>query len=271
MIRISIRYLLFTVFSTLIVVTACNKDDALQNQLTGTALIESIRNNNLENIIIPHHIDDYTRLIMVQNLGFHAWELDLNYFIEGGQPVIRVKHNYDFFLSPSLEEYLRITKLENVEKLWFDVKNMDAQNFSGIALRMHQLDSIFDLKNRVIFESSDNSNLLKIFRENGWHTAYYLPDYKIEEWIIEKDTTAQKQYAESLIEQLHMQDVSSISFDVSCYSFVKEYLENKIQTDIVYHTWDLSLKLNDLDFIDKYKKKVYSKDARIKTVLIPLD
>jgi hypothetical protein len=271
MIRISIRYLLIIASSIIIVVTACKKDDALQNQLTGTALIESIRNNNLENIIIPHHIDDYTRLIMVQNLGFRAWELDLNYFFEGGRPIIKVKHNYDFFLSPSLEEYLRIAKLENVDKLWFDVKNMDAQNFSGILLRMHQLDSIFDLKNRVIFESSNNSNLLKTFRENGWHTAYYLPDYKIDEWIIENDTSAQKQYAESLIQQLYMQDVSSISFNVSCYSFVKDYLENEIQIDIVYHTWDLSLKLNDLNFIDKYKKKVYSKDPRIKTVLIPID
>ena len=268
--RISIKHFLLVVVSAM-VVAACKMDNASQSQSKKSALIESIRNNDLDNIVIPHRIDNLARMQMVQKLGFRAWELDLNFYLEDSVPVFRVKHNRDSLHAPSLEEYLRQANLENVDKLWFDVKNLTNDNFEGIVLQMHQLDSRFDLKNRVIFESSNKSEILKYFRDNGWHTAYYLPYLSINKWIEEKDTTAQLQYAESLSHQLVMQDIAAISFDVSCYSFVKEYLENQISTDIVYHTWDLSLKLNDQKFIEKYKKKVYSKDARIKTVLIPID
>ncbi len=254
-----------------IVVTACNMDNASQSQSKESALIESIRDNDLENVVIPHRIDDLSRMQMVQKLGFRAWELDLNYYLEGETSVFRVKHNHDSLQAPTLEEYLRQAHLENVDKLWFDVKNLTNDNFEGIALRMQQLDSIFGLKNRVIFESSNTSMVLKQFREDGWQTAYYLPYWSIDKWIKANDTTAQKQYAESLSQQLEMQNVVAISFDVTCYPFVKEYLENIIPVDIVYHTWDLSLKLNDPKFIEKYKEKSYSKDARIRTVLIPID
>ena len=267
--RISINHFLAIIISAVLVATACKKDKVIQKQIVGNGLIETIRNNNLENIIIPHRINSFPRIEMVQNLGFRGWELDLNYYIENGLPTFRVKH--DYFLSPTLEEYLKKANLKNVDKLWFDIKNLNAQNFSGIKLRINQLDSMFNLKNRIIFETSNTSIMLKYFSEKGWHTTYYLPFWTIDKWIENNDTIAQKQYAISLTQQLHMQEVEAISFDVSCYSFVKQFLEDKIPSTIVYHTWDLSLKLNDQDFIDMYKKKVYSKDTRIKTVLIPID
>jgi hypothetical protein len=268
--KISIKHLLSVVVLA-IMVTACKVDNASQTSPNDSTLIKSIRKNNLENIVIPHRIDDLARMQMVQKLGFRAWELDLNYYMEDSVPVFRVKHNHDSLQAPTLEEYLRQANLNQVDKLWFDIKNLKKENFEGIALRMHQLDSIFDLKNRIIFESSNTSDILKYFREEGWQTTYYLPYLSINKWINANDTIAQMQYAESLSHQLVMQKVAAISFDVTCYPFVKEYLEDQIPAKIVYHSWDLSLKLNDPNFLKKYKEKKYSADHRIKTVLIPID
>jgi hypothetical protein len=148
--KISIKHLLSVVVLA-IMVTACKVDNASQTSPNDSTLIKSIRKNNLENIVIPHRIDDLARMQMVQKLGFRAWELDLNYYMEDSVPVFRVKHNHDSLQAPTLEEYLRQANLNQVDKLWFDIKNLKKENFEGIALRMHQLDSIFDLKNRIIF------------------------------------------------------------------------------------------------------------------------
>ena len=61
----------------------------------------------------------------------------------------------------------------------------------------------------------------------------------------------------------------AVSFDAALYPFVQKYLRAKIPTDIVYHTWDLSLRLFNENTVSKLKKKAYFEDQRVKTILIP--
>lgn len=46
--------------------------------------------------------------------------------------------------------------------------------------------------------------------------------------------------------------------------------EEKLNRKIVYHTWDMSLSLDDRLVIEKYLVQPYAKDKLIKTVLIPI-
>jgi len=72
--------------------------------------------------------------------------------------------------------------------------------------------------------------------------------------------------ADRLNEQIRNQEVLAVSFDLSLYPFVKNYLEPKIPDNIVYHTWG-SVKLCQFNAVGKLQQSDYFKDSRVKTII----
>ena len=85
----------------------------------------------------------------------------------------------------------------------------------------------------------------------------------------ENNTREIADLAEKIVSQTLQQRISAISFDHRIYPFVKEYLENSLDQEIVYHSWDLSLGLFDVDLKDHLSQKNYYTDQRVKTILLP--
>jgi hypothetical protein len=52
---------------------------------------------------------------------------------------------------------------------------------------------------------------------------------------------------EEIANQLELQNLTAVSFDYRLYPFVKSNLKNKIPTNIIYHTWDVTA-LEDQNF-----------------------
>ena len=234
-----------------------------------STLIEKLIAASLEGKVIPHRINTKEHLIEIQNEGFRVWELDLVFYSTGTENYFLVQHGADTSISISLYDYLSIANMDKVIKLWFDVKNLNDSNLYAALNRLNFLDSTFDISRRIILESKIKNPELKIFRKYNWHTSYYIPYEQIEDWIDNNDTIAQYNYGQILSNQLLMQDIAAVSFDVTCYSFVKKYLEPYISYNLVYHSWDMTLSLKEKDFIRNYFEKDYSDDNRVKTVIIP--
>ncbi|MCK5856116.1 MAG: hypothetical protein KAG64_01425 [Bacteroidales bacterium] len=249
----------------LLSISSCTKRE---NEQVG--IVERLKNNNLHNIVIPHRINSTKRVSMVHNLGFNAWELDLNFYQDNGD-YFKVQHDKNLLPAPLFSEYLTSVAIYPLTKLWLDTRGVNNSNYDFILKRFSYIDSIYHIKDIAIIETSFKSKEFSEFRNRGWHTSYYLPYQDVNQLIADGDTTAQEFYANLLAIQLSAQNVSAISFDVSCYSFVIDFLEKRISNDIVYHCWDLSLNLSHQEFIRQYKEKEYSKNSRIKTVLIPID
>jgi hypothetical protein len=57
--------------------------------------------------------------------------------------------------------------------LWFDCKNVRTDNLEVFLEQLTRLDSLYQLKNRIIIESA-NLDMLEIFSARGYFTSYYL-------------------------------------------------------------------------------------------------
>jgi len=264
------RRLIIILIASFVLTVACESDAIPDEKIEHEGIVAQLRAKGLENIVIPHRIDDFDRMKMVQQMGFTGWELDLVFYSDSNKTYFSVKHNQDSTQAPSFEEYLEKVDFKTQKKLWLDIKNINTSNFANMKSHLDSLNSAFDLKDIAIIESNNKTTQMALFSAEDWHTAYYLPYWNIIKWIDNNDTIAQLNYANELSQQLQYQNSSSISFDVLCYPFVKGFLEQKISKDIIYHCWDLSLDLGDSNFIVKYFEKDYASDSRIKTVLIPI-
>ena len=253
---------------------SCKKDnDGIDELLVvkDSTIVEKLQAASLDSKVIPHRINTEQKLRAIQKMGFNAWELDLIFYSTNTENYFLVQHDIDTSISITLYDYLSTADMDKVTKLWFDVKNLNDSNLYAALNRLNFLDSAFDISRRIILESKFKSPEVKVFRKYNWNTSYYIPYGQIEDWIDNNDTIAQYNYGQLLSTQLIMQDIAAVSFDVTCYSFVKKYLEPFISYNIVYHSWDMTLSLNDEDFVKHYLEMEYANDSRIKTVLIPFE
>ncbi|MCK5846901.1 MAG: hypothetical protein KAG84_05645, partial [Bacteroidales bacterium] len=142
------------------------------------------------------------------------------------------------------------------------------ENISVAVDRLDYLDSKYDLKKVLIVESSTLDSSLSLVSEHGYHSSYYLSYKIINKLIADENITEMESYSLKISEQIVLQKVKAVSFDVSCYTFVTNYLIPKIDSNIVFHTWDLSLSLVDSNLINNIENKNYIDCKRIKTVLV---
>jgi hypothetical protein len=245
-----------------------NNGKSFNNKSVSTIVVE-LDKNKLKDKVIPHRINTKKRLEKIVEMGFTGWELDLTFYNKDSS-YIEVKHDGDEIADFTLFEYLNFIEMDKVHKLWFDVKNIRADNIDDFIERMSYLDKKFGLKNKVILETQSWLGKIKTLSDEGWHCSYYLPTDNLKKLMEHPNENEENKLILKILKLVNYQKLSAVSFDVRFYPFVKEKLEPVLSESIVYHTWDLSLSLNDKDFINRYLKKKYSRDERIKTVLIPI-
>lgn len=230
--------------------------------------IAILKDNKRALQVIPHRVNSIGKLMDVWSDGFRAFEIDVLYGDDDRDHFV-IGHDHADMSGMSLEKFIASVPSSEIEKIWLDLKNLTQHNYKNVLGRLNYLDSKYSLKEILIIESGTNGSFFSEFNEADWHISYYLPTNKIVNYFDENKTNEMKELAKSISEQSIMQRLSAVSFDRRLYPFVKNYLEPLLTNEIVYHTWDLSLKLYDYDLHTKLNKKKYYDDERVKTILLP--
>lgn len=227
--------------------------------------VNSVKEMNQQARILPHRANTLGKVKKLWSEGYRSFEIDVVF--QNG--VFMVGHDYGVLNGISLDEFLSEIKIEEVEKIWLDVKNLSSSNYEILSEKLTLIDEKYSLKNKTIFESSTIGKFFTVFASDDWHTSYYLPTEKILELMRNENTANSILFARKLGEQISRQNVKAISFDHRLYPFVKVHIEPFIPRNIDYHTWDLTLKLHSTNFIRSIQQNNYFNDERIKTILVP--
>lgn len=232
------------------------------NENSGRLLV-----SGLSKKILPHRINSIGKLNQVINNKYRSFEMDLTFVSDEKGGYFIVGHDNKTQSNMTLTDFLNLLPMNEIKKIWFDIKNINKTNINDVSKRLDYLDGIFGIKEKVIVESDTTLDEFSVISDAGYHTSYYMPGefarlYRKKKFKKLKEETA------SLLKQLKKQRCKAISFDISVYPYVKNVLAAKLDKNIVYHTWDLSLELKDKVFFELLKKKDYFKDNRIKTLLV---
>lgn len=229
--------------------------------------IKLLHNKNLSNRILPHRVNSTGKLSQVLHNKYRSLELDIIFKDDDKGGYFVVGHDKSNRPYTKLIEYLDLLPINKMQKIWLDLKNLDETNIINIRKRLNYLDKKYHIKNMVILESETTLNIFSKISDDGFHTSYYLPG-DLAKLYRKNKIEKLREKTKLLIEQIKRQHCNAISFDISLYPYVKEYLDKKLDKDIIYHTWDLTNKLKNKEFFNHLKKKKYFNDDRINTILV---
>ena len=218
---------------------------------------------HLKSKIYPHRVNTIGKLSEIMYSGFNSLEVDVIYKQQRDLSYFEVGHDNDALSGITLEEYLNEISTKTVEKIWLDIKNLNKDNLQQLEQRLVYLDSIFSLKERSIIETTSGLSSFSHLAKLGFHTSFYIPTN-----INDIDEYEYNDKAVQIAKQVFEQNVSAVSFDASLYPFVKTYLEPLISSKIVYHTWDIKLKLKEKDFWSRMTDEKFLSDSRVKSILV---
>jgi glucan phosphoethanolaminetransferase (alkaline phosphatase superfamily) len=217
--------------------------------------------------IVPHRVNSTGKLAEILYDGYRSLELDVLHRPGQNGGHFEVGHGEKDASGHDLAEVLELMPRAAMEKVWIDVKNLNAENLEQVTAELRQLESRFGLKRRVIFESPAAEQLPAITKE-GFHTSYYLPT----ELLLRLSATGARdrlrREAERIARLATGGRLNAVSFDARLYKFVKTYLEPILDREIVYHTWDTTLWLTDPAFLKKLRARKLFGDPRVKTILV---
>ncbi|MEX0813397.1 MAG: phosphoethanolamine transferase [Chitinophagales bacterium] len=214
------------------------------------------------NRVLAHRVNTTGNLAEVNFNGL-GFETDLIFKEKEGKAFFEVGHDASAMSGMPVDSLLSNIENSSLPKIWFDIKNLSSDNLDAIAEDLLRLDQDFGIKSNTIIESGAKIPELSKLSELGFHTSYYLPT-----WLKDADKNQLQKEAEAIARQIKTQKIQAVSFDIALYPFVKIHLEKLIDKAIVYHAWDLSLRFEDFDLIDKLKQKEYYSDQRVRTILI---
>ncbi len=241
------------------------KNRSLWQKINGKTISENGQSGRL----LPHRVNTIGKMRDIVSAGINSFEIDIHYATVDSETFFEVGHDGETMSGMRLEEFLAQIP-ENFKKIWLDVKNVRPDNVSGIVKKLNELDSKYDIKNRIIVESSDRSAAPKLLVDEGYHVSYYLPTTKVLSIMKEKEEP-KKILANELAKIVQLQHSSAVSFDLRLYDFVKKYLEPLLSTDIQYHTWSPGVDFGDTKLLEKLGNRHYFSDERVKTILLPYD
>ena len=218
--------------------------------------------HNLSSRIFPHRVDSVGKLKDVWNAGFRSFEVDVIFNKQSGK--FEVGHDEGVM---DLAHFLSWVDYAQIQRIWLDFKNLNADNYKVALQRLEMLDKKYGIKKKSIVESHMKpAPVFETLHNAGWHTSCYLSTATITKLLQGKDESKMKQEAERLAKQLNAQHFSAVSFDRRLYPFVKQHLEPLLEKEMVYHTW-WGPNLYDADFVAKLQKDELFKDDRVKTIL----
>lgn len=168
------------------------------------------------------------------NKNSSGFECDVYFNLQ--QNEFEVHHDPDKVTGTMLQDLLKYYQQQNLSaSVWLDFKNLTGSNALAALNRLLQLRKDFNLKNKILVESSQ-ANLLTAFADNGFFTSYYTPmfnPYKISDH-------EKKVWADSIASAIKNSKVDALSGYYFQYPFLQHYFPNyKILTWI--ETDDVSL------------------------------
>ena len=183
--------------------------------------------------IMIHRVNTVSDLRNSRIQKFKKIEFDVMYDTE--KKAIIMGHDLGSLTGKTLEEYLSFEN-EYFQTLWLDFKNITDETYVEILDELNRLDKQYNLKSRLLLESSMVSKNFSKFSDNGWKTSYYMP-YSLFQMKDRSNPQEIKEYATSLSKQLKEQKVSSISFDYRLYSFIQDRILNNLDDGIRLNMW----------------------------------
>jgi glucan phosphoethanolaminetransferase (alkaline phosphatase superfamily) len=217
--------------------------------------------------ILPHRVNSTGKLAQVWYDGCRGVEVDLLFRSGTGEGYFEVGHDEGYASGVRLADFLERMPPGRLEKLWFDVKNLDAGNLDAVRSEMARLDRRFGLKHTVIFESPAAEVLPGIGRE-GFSTSYYLPTELLIELYETRDEDGLREEAARIARVVRNGELSAVSFDSRLYAFVKKYLEPRLAEGVAYHTWDTTLQLASPSFLERIGAMDWFTDTRVETIFV---
>ena len=120
-----------------------------------------------------HRVLDVNQIEDLSN-EFNGFEVDV--FYNSNKNIFDVKHHGNES-DISLDEYFKACKDLSL-KFWIDFKNLNENNTNSSILLLKTLAKKHDLMSDIIIESKE-IELLSKFKEEGFYTSYWLPNYHL--------------------------------------------------------------------------------------------
>lgn len=225
--------------------------------------VDSLDAWGMRNRVGAHRVNSYGKYDEVYRSGVGLIEFDIK-IREGEHGVeLEVGHGEDKVMSgQTLTQFLRSVPMNDSLRFWLDVKNLKPENITGVVKALTRLDVRYNLKDRLIVETSQTGSFVKAVAQAGFHLSYYLPTD-----VMERSKSEQQQIVNQVISQVSAQSLSAVSFDSKLYPWVLNNLEGRLPLRIVYHTWDLGLDIRHGDFTSLLSERPYFRDKRVHSVL----
>jgi len=118
-----------------------------------------------------HRVLDVNQIEDLSN-EFNGFEVDV--FYNSNKNLFDVKHHGNES-DISLDEYFKACKDMSL-KFWIDFKNLNQNNVNPSIQLLNNLTNKYNLKSKIIIESKE-IELLSKFKEEGFYTSYWLPNY----------------------------------------------------------------------------------------------
>jgi heptose-I-phosphate ethanolaminephosphotransferase len=230
------------------------------HQKKNLAIIDSL---HLNSKIYPHRVNTVGKLCETMYSGSNSIEVDVIFKQKEGLSYFEIGHDNGAISGIRLEDFLIKIGNHPMKNLWLDIKNLDESNLLALEQRLVDLDKLYSIKNYSIVETTSNTGSFSRLADLGFHTSFYIPTS-----LKDSDAANFKAKAIQIADQVRRQKVSAVSFDASLYPFVKNFLEAYLDESIVYHTWDVKLKLKEESFWQEMSSKKYLTDNRVKSILV---
>lgn len=220
--------------------------------------------------LLPHRVNSISKAREALASGVCGIEVDIMIEQKGGEYVFQVGHDKDKQANISLEHLLNQISEGSLEKIWLDIKNLNASNLDGALTRLDQLDSKFNLKKRSIIETSFYGKEASLISKQDYKLSYYIPTKLVLE-TVNGSIKDKSKLASNILNRIRLMNATEISFDLRLYTFVKSHLEPKLPTNIQsYHSWfpeDLTFYTPTL--LDDITEQAFYRDTKMRTILLP--
>ena len=229
---------------------------------------EYLLDTNQSSRIFPHRVDSVGKLRDIWNEGFRSFEMDVR-FGDKNTTTFKVGHNPPL-MGIGLEKFLNYIDTTKIQRVILNIQNLNNLNYRSVLTRLEYLNNKYHLNNKLIVESGTKDDFFKEFSNNEWHTSYYLPTVTILKLLKDNNETKMEVMATEVSKEMKNQNVSAISFEDKLYPWIKKYLEPKIDSNIIYHSW-YAPALYTVYFQENLLKKELYLDQRVKTLLSTYD
>lgn len=225
---------------------------------------EYLRTNSLMGRVYPHRVNSLGKLKDMWNKGFRSVEIDVVYHQRKNE--FFLSHDWEF-TGATLKEFLDAIPVNQLKNIWLDMKNLSEVNVREMLTKLEELDELYAIKSKVLFETTNDGQLVKQISDKGWHTMFTVSPKRVLNLLKNEKSIEMEELAFSINNQIALQGVKSVSFVKSLYPWVKMYLEPLLIKPLTYHTWK-GPELWRVNFISNLQQEEYYNDERVHSILI---